>query len=81
MKEKILKVEHCCCPICDKEHDVILKEKEITVEIKGVKVPYIETVYFCENADDEECEYCNGKMLDENLDRARKAYKEIIGAL
>lgn len=81
MKEKILKVEYRYCPICGKEHNVILKEKETTVEIKGVNVPYIETVYFCENADDEECEYCNGKMWDENLDRARKAYKEIIGAL
>lgn len=81
MKEKILKIERRYCPICDQEHDIILKEKETSVTIKGMNIPYIEKVYFCENADSEECEFASAKMMNENLLAARNAYRKMNGLL
>ena len=40
---------------------------------------YEERFYFCENADEEENEFETGRMTNENLLRARNAYRIKIG--
>lgn len=81
MKERILKKEICYCPLCDHEHEVILKEKEAKATIKGRTISYIEKVYYCPNSDIEECEFATAKMMDENLLSARNAYRKMTGLL
>lgn len=65
------------CPICDKKHEVEEKKRISTVEIKGIDVSYEERYFFCGNADEDENEFVNGKMMDENLARARESYRDM----
>lgn len=69
------------CPICDEIHEVEIRERQTSTIIKGEKVSYLEKVYFCCNADDDECEFETGKLVNENLLRARNAYREKHGLL
>ena len=64
------------CPICDKVH-TIEKRKRITQGlVKGEVVEYIEVYFLCPNADqDQDNEYVSAGMMDENISRAREAYR------
>ena len=75
MNEKAFNKVKKYCPICNCEHEIIIKEKKSNSTIKGQRIPYMEKVYFCSNADEEECEFVDSKMLDENLLAARDAYR------
>lgn len=46
-----------------------------SVTIKGEKVFYEEHFFYCINADEEEREFETGAMANENLLKARDAYK------
>lgn len=75
-KYEVLDRTEMDCPICDKVHVLELRRRVSTVEIKGVEVQYEDDYYFCENAKDyEEDEFVTGEMLNENLRRAREAYR------
>lgn len=69
------------CPICDKIHEVELRERENVIIIKGEETSYLEKVFFCCNAEDDECEFETGKLANENLLRARNAYRVNHGLL
>ena len=72
--DKILKTKHVkSCLMCDEEHDIELREYPASVIIHGVKVNYAERSYYCKNTDQY---FASGKLVDENLARAREAYKE-----
>lgn len=69
------------CEMCGKEHSVdIIKEKS-TAYIKDELVEYEETVYFCCNCDEDEAYYVPSKILNENLMKARNAYRKMKGLL
>lgn len=68
------------CPICDKVHEVKIRERQATNIIKGEEINYCEKVYYCCNGDDE-CEFETGKLANENLLRARNRYREKHGLL
>jgi putative zinc finger/helix-turn-helix YgiT family protein len=63
------------CPLCGKVHDVEERTRIAKIIIKGERVDYVENYYFCSNCDDGENEFTNGKMENENLLRARNAYR------
>lgn len=69
------------CPICGQIHEVEKRKRETTTIIKGEEVIYEETYFFCKNADEDECEFESGRMVNENLLNARNAYRRIHGLL
>ena len=70
------------CPMCQKHRAIILEEKTTTI-IKGEKVEYNETVYFCSTLgeDDEDAYFVPSKVMNENLLKARNAYRRMKGLL
>lgn len=64
------------CPICDELHEVEIRQKLTSTIIKGEEINYAEKYYFCCNADEDECEFETGKLVNENLLRARNAYRK-----
>lgn len=79
--EKALGIELLDCPICDEIHEVEIRERETSASIKGEEIKYFEKVYYCSHSTDEECEFESGKLVNENLLRARNSYREIHGLL
>lgn len=71
------------CPLCGKNHEVEERKKVTTTEIKGEEVSFDEIVYYCDNAnfEEDEKEFETGLMLNENLLRARNAYRVKMGLL
>ena len=64
------------CPFCRKEHEVTKYFKKDSVEIKGDMVEYMAEGYTCPITKCEEGNsWANGKVSDENLLRARDAYR------
>lgn len=68
--------------MCKKHGAIILEEKATTI-IKGEKVEYNETVYFCSTLgeDDEDAYFVPSKVMDDNLLKARNAYRKMKGLL
>lgn len=75
MNEKVLNKVKKYCPICDCEHEIVIKERNAEAKIKGEKITYMEKVYFCSNSDIDECEYVDSNMINENTLVARDAYR------
>ena len=69
------------CPICDKFHEIEERKRITTTIIKDVEVDYEERYYFCSNADEDECEFELGSMVNSNLMNARNAYRIKMGLL
>lgn len=65
------------CPICDTEHAVEKRIRVTSTIIKGEFVDYEETYFLCTNSNEEEREFVTGKMENENLLNARKAYMKL----
>lgn len=63
------------CPICGQVHEIEKRHRKDTLVIKKELVEYDLTYLFCCNADEEECEFADGKMINENLLNARNAYR------
>ena len=71
----VIRKVHMDCPLCDKKHHVEERKRMTSVTIKGEKVFYEEHFFYCINADEEEREFETGAMANENLLKARDAYK------
>ncbi|WP_313125961.1 type II TA system antitoxin MqsA family protein [Proteiniclasticum ruminis] len=69
------------CPICNKVHDLEIKTRETQGFIKGEVVEYEEKYFECLDTDSEENEFASASMMDENLLRARDAYRIKNGLL
>jgi putative zinc finger/helix-turn-helix YgiT family protein len=67
-----------CCPICEKEHKVKVFEEKTVALIKNKSVEYKEIFYICPETNEE---FYPEKIMDENLTRARDAYKRLNGLL
>lgn len=78
---KLVRKVHMNCPLCDKTHEVEERKRIATITIKGEKVTYEETFYYCANADKEENEFETGSMTNANLLNARNAYRTQKGLL
>lgn len=69
------------CPLCNKVHPVE-KWKRITQSvIKDEIVDYEEISYCCPQTDEEENEFVPAGQMDENLLKARDAYRSLKGLL
>jgi putative zinc finger/helix-turn-helix YgiT family protein len=77
MKEFILMT----CPVCEERHRVKKGVREGKVYIKGKEVSFNEIFYFCDKSNFEENEFVPAKVMDENLLRARDAYRKEVGLL
>lgn len=76
MNERILKKVLMDCPVCGKNHEVSLIEKETTTMIKGESIRHNIVCYCCENENNEDEKYfSNGKMINNNLSIARNEYR------
>lgn len=64
------------CPLCGKTHDVEIITKESIVTIKNEKTVYPKTIYVCHNSDEEENVFIPAKVMDDNLLKARDAYRK-----
>lgn len=73
--DTLIKKIHMECPLCDKHHEIEERKRLATMTIKDEEVTYEEHYYFCENADEDENEYEIPSMTNENLLRARNAYR------
>lgn len=80
-KTTLIRKVYMDCPICDKLHEVEERKRISTTVIKDVEVAYEEHYYFCANADEEECEFELGSMVNANLMSARNAYRIKMGLL
>jgi putative zinc finger/helix-turn-helix YgiT family protein len=78
VKECILKEISYDCPFCDKEHNIQVKKKISKANIKDTLIEYEQIVYYCPEEDEE---FIPGKIMDENLLKARDTYRASIGLL
>ena len=76
-----IKKIHMNCPLCGRRHEVEERKCLSSITIKGEEVTYEERYYFCVNADAEENEFESAVMTNENLLRARNAYRVKHGLL
>ncbi|WP_159429568.1 type II TA system antitoxin MqsA family protein [Anaerobranca californiensis] len=78
MKEEILKEINYDCPFCNKEHNIQVKKKISKAKIKDKLVEYEQIVYYCVEEDED---FVPSKIMDENLLKARDAYRASMGLL
>lgn len=67
----LIRKEKMECPICDKVHDVEEHSRIMKLFVRGQNIEYEERYFLCRNTG---LEFQPGKMADENIMRARKAF-------
>ena len=74
-ENNLIRKIHMECPLCGKVHEIEVRTHIARTIIKGEEVNYEETYYFCQNSEEDENEFVTGKMENENLLKARNAYR------
>lgn len=69
------------CPLCNKVHPVEERRRITQSFIKGEIVDYEQIYYCCPLSDEEENEFVPAGLMDENLLKARDAYRALKGLL
>ena len=69
------------CPICNSTHSIEKRKRLTQATIKGQVVDYEEIYFLCPISDEEENEFVSAGVVDENLLRARDAYRTLKGPL
>src|SRR5690554_232861 len=69
------------CPICGKTHLVEKKKRLTQALLKGEAVDYEQIYYSCNRCGKEDNEFVPAEIMDENLLRARDAYRVKKGLL
>ena len=73
-QKKELSIQYC--PLCNKEHEVHRTHTETSLELKGDIIEYIEEGFTCPITRNEDGNsWAPAKVFDENLLRARDAYR------
>lgn len=72
MREYIVKKEIRYCPICEEEHEILLKKKILLSKFKECQIESEVLVYVCERCNEE---FEDGELLDINLMSIRDAYR------
>ena len=67
------------CPICNRVHQIEIRKRDSRALIKGESVNFEETYYLCPDGGYEDDEFVPAGVMDENLARARDAYREKHG--
>jgi len=80
-ENKLVKVVSMNCPICGLNHEVELRKRNTWISIKGEDIIYEEQYFYCSNAREDENEFVTGAMSNDNLLKARDAYREKVGLL
>lgn len=75
-KESFIKTERRFCPFCEHEHNVDILERDTITEIKGKNVEYVEQFCRCTMAAEYNNEFTSGKMMNDNLRKARDSYRK-----
>lgn len=75
MKEELIRSVVMDCPLCGKEHEVKVVKIIDQALIKDEQIDYEAILYKCDNCDEEESYFANGKMADENMLAARNSYR------
>lgn len=80
-KDYLVGIKEMDCPVCNKVHS-IEQRRRITQSIaKDEMVDYEEVYYLCPLGDEDENEFVPAGLMDENLLRARDAYRQKKGLL
>ncbi len=77
----LIRKVHIACPLCNKTHEIEERKRFTSITLKGDKITYEERFYFCANSDENENEFETGSMANENLLKARNAYRVKHGLL
>lgn len=80
-KDYLIKTEEIDCPICNKIHSLEIMKRLTQGLVKGQVVDYEEVYYLCPLSDEDESEFVSAGLVDENLLRARNAYRMQKGLL
>jgi putative zinc finger/helix-turn-helix YgiT family protein len=80
-KEYLIEKVEMDCPICGESHIIEKRKRETEGIVKGDVVTYEETFYLCPKINEEENEFVPAALMDENLLRARDAYRNNKGLL
>lgn len=80
-KDYLINIIEIDCPICNKVHSLEMRKRLTQCLVKGEIVDYEEVYYLCPLSDEEENEFAPASIMDENLLRARDAYRTNKGLL
>lgn len=80
-KDYLINMIESDCPICNKVHSLEMRKRFTQGLVKGEVVDYEEIYYLCPLSDEEENEFVPAGIMDENLLRARDAYRTQKGLL
>lgn len=80
-KDYLIKNVEIDCPICDSIHSIEKRKRLTQAIVKGEVVDYEEVYFLCPVSDEEENEFVSAEIMDENLLRARDAYRTLKGLL
>jgi putative zinc finger/helix-turn-helix YgiT family protein len=81
MNKNVLETVEMDCPICGKTHLVEINKRMTQALVKDEAVDYEQIYYSCNLSNDEENEFVSAEIMDENLLRARDAYRVKKGLL
>lgn len=63
------------CPICSVVHTIEKRQRDTQSLVKGEKVDFSEVYFLCNECDEEENEFVPAGIMDQNLLKARDAYR------
>jgi putative zinc finger/helix-turn-helix YgiT family protein len=81
MDEKLIEKTMRDCPICSQMHLIEKWQRNSEAIIKDTTIQFQEVFFRCNNSDEEENEFTSGRMMSENLLRARDGYRTLKGLL
>src|SRR5665647_2198632 len=69
------------CPVCDSVHSLEKRKRITQTIVKDETVEYEEIYFLCPLCNEEENEFVPAGLMDENLVRARNAYRKMKSLL
>ena len=78
-QDEILEKVERYCPLCDKVHFVEKRKRIGEMLIKNEVISYEEVYLFCPESVNYEDEFVSAELMNQNLQRARNAYREKHG--
>ncbi len=65
-----------CCAICGRSHEIEIRKRDSKMLVRGEPIDYEEIYYLCPDGGYADNEYCPAGIMDENLLRAKDAYRK-----
>ena len=73
--DKLIEIIEMECPICNSVHPIEKRQRNTQSLVKGEEVDFNEIYFLCNECDEDENEFVPAGILDQNLLRARDAYR------